>query len=280
MDGGDDDHPIILPYPNVTPQKLDSLLVYLFCGPTEHENTDDFIINVLELSAYLQIDDGRAYAIKAFEDRGFAFNPILQFRLARTYGIDKWIEPATRRILRFELSAITHEEAGDIGFASYYEIVRMKVKILELRTLMALAAPPFIHSPNCHDRLTCAESWKREWWNTIAPHILNPDDPMAGERLKIELECSELLGVCSKCQALTTTSMEIKGHFDKEELILEECIRRIKDLHGDKTPSLQPIFNTQTHSPDAPSYSMRKPHLSLSLIVSVSIMLLYRSRHY
>jgi hypothetical protein len=219
---------------------------------SEHESCDDFLINVLELLAYLQIDDGRAYAIKGFESRGCLFNAILQFKLARMYGIDEWIKPATQRILKWELSAITHKEASNIGFTSYYEIIKIKVKILELRTFMALGTPPFVAAPNCPEQLMCTKSWDQEWWKSIAPHILNPDAPMTGEHLKIELECSTLPGVCNQCQTAMTMMMDIKGCFDKEELILEEGISKIKALNGDKTPSAQPIFKTQTRFPALP----------------------------
>jgi hypothetical protein len=33
LDGCDDNHPVHLPHPNITIQKFDHLLTYMFCGP-------------------------------------------------------------------------------------------------------------------------------------------------------------------------------------------------------------------------------------------------------
>ncbi|KAH6905450.1 hypothetical protein BKA70DRAFT_1293211 [Coprinopsis sp. MPI-PUGE-AT-0042] len=242
LDGMSDESPIVLPYTNITPQKLDNLLTYLYCSPCEHPRSDDFLLDVLDLSMFLDIDDGKKYAIEVFEARCFAFDPVLQFRLARTYGIEQWIEPATRRILSWELSAVTKSQASDIGFESYYEIVRTKMKLNRLRTSMALVAPRLVEAEDCNTKGVCKLEWKDGWWVLIAPHILHPEEPMHGERLKLELEIGALPKVCSKCQAATTEWMDGKGVFDKHNLIIEEGISSIKLMHGDGTPNSRPPF--------------------------------------
>jgi hypothetical protein len=180
----------------------------------------------------LDIEDGKQYAIEAFESRTLAFDAVLQFRLARTYGIEEWVEPATRKILSWELSAVTKSQASDIGFESYYEIVKTQTKLKQLRTLMALVAPVLVEAGDCETNGGCGPHWRDGWWIFIAPHLLHPEEPMHGERLKRELQIGALPGVCRQCQGATTRWMDRKGMFEKNELIIDEAVRSIRAIHS------------------------------------------------
>ncbi|KAJ7722310.1 hypothetical protein B0H16DRAFT_1431434 [Mycena metata] len=89
-EGKTDSHPINLPLPlNTTALDFDHLLDYIYNGATEHPQTDEFRVSVLQLSTFFELDDGIKYAIKEFEGMGKKFDPALQFQLARMFRVDK-----------------------------------------------------------------------------------------------------------------------------------------------------------------------------------------------
>jgi hypothetical protein len=63
---------------------------------------EDFIVSVLEVSNFLDISDGKEWAIK--ELPGLAtFSPLLRLELAQKYSIDQWIELAFQALMTVPL---------------------------------------------------------------------------------------------------------------------------------------------------------------------------------
>jgi hypothetical protein len=67
---------------------------------------DEFLLNVLDLSHFLDITDGVAFVIQTF-DAQTEFNAALKFRLAHKYQIMKWLEPALREMLKWSGAVFT-----------------------------------------------------------------------------------------------------------------------------------------------------------------------------
>ncbi|TFK20427.1 hypothetical protein FA15DRAFT_708082 [Coprinopsis marcescibilis] len=183
------------------------------------------------MSTYYDIQDGRAYVIQCFESRPF-FDCGLKFRIARMYGIDSWIEPATRELMKRGILELTTDVANNVGFETYHTIIETKTRIGDLRTGMAFVPLPLNEDLGCTQKKKCCSSWETQWWVIIAPHILHPEAPISGFWLRIELEGSKLPGVCNGCQSGTVRAMNEKGFFDKEDGLIEEGVAKVKARYG------------------------------------------------
>ncbi|KAJ2914204.1 hypothetical protein MD484_g6222, partial [Candolleomyces efflorescens] len=225
VDGCDDDHPIHLPHPNITIRKFDHLLTYMFCGPSDYPSGDVFLFDVLDLSHFLDIADGIDYV----------------FRLAREYGITKWIEPAMRSMMEWRGSTFTRLNAMDIGFDAFYHITIAKFRLEEMRKGMAYNPPALKKGPECRRPTACKLAWEEQWWTGLAPHILHPNWTRVGERIKRESEATKIPGVCEGCQNETFTLMEERNHFSQDAELIESCIATVKRLHGDDSPLGKPF---------------------------------------
>jgi hypothetical protein len=160
---------------------------------------------------------------------------VLRFRLARTYSILDWIEPAVRQLLEWDTIAFDLQHVEDIGNAAFYHIMMAKAKLHRLRVGMAFKCPPLERDPSC--RRSCTAAWEKEWWNGLAKHILHPVWTMTGYMIRQQLDVTEIEGVCDRCQKLTVQALTDRGIFTKDQEILEEAIREVKHIHGDLTPS-------------------------------------------
>ena len=81
-----------------------------FSYSTDHFQ-EDFIVLVLKVSNFLDIPDGKEWAIK--ELPGLAtFSPLLQLELTQKYHIDQWIEPAFRALMTVPLQDINVDKAA------------------------------------------------------------------------------------------------------------------------------------------------------------------------
>ncbi|TEB26987.1 hypothetical protein FA13DRAFT_1596385, partial [Coprinellus micaceus] len=203
-EGFDDDHPILLPYPHFTIQKFDHLLTYLFVGPSSYPMDDQFLLNVLDLSHFLDIADGVEFVIQTFDART-EFNAVLKFRLAHKYRIMKWLEPALREMLKWSGAVFTQQDAIDLGFHVFYEIISTKSKVEELRKGMAYNAPELVRGILCPVRRyeKCKAVWEDVWWSELGRHILHPGWSTAGQLVKEQLNETMIPGVCPGCQLAT-----------------------------------------------------------------------------
>ncbi|KAJ7930321.1 hypothetical protein B0H13DRAFT_1858951 [Mycena leptocephala] len=67
---------------------------------SEHPKTYEFLVSVLQLSTFFELDDGVAYSIAEFERKGESFDPALQFQLACMFRVDQWIKPAFQSLMK------------------------------------------------------------------------------------------------------------------------------------------------------------------------------------
>ncbi|TEB19303.1 hypothetical protein FA13DRAFT_1647132 [Coprinellus micaceus] len=233
LEGQNDNHPFELPAANVTPSKFDNLVTYLYTGTSGYPGDMPFLLDVLDLSSFFDIADGVQYVVGALEYRP-NFSAVQRFKLARTYNIHQWIEPAIRDLVQWDTTSFTLSDVYDIGIEAFHHIVQAKSKIMRLRVGMAYKPPALVKGPDCQG--ACEYAWSREWWNDLGKYILHPQWMASGSSIKTQIEISNLPGVCESCRDTTVEGMALKGAFEKDKDILEAAVAEVKKAHGDFTP--------------------------------------------
>lgn len=186
------------------------------------------------MSSYFDIADGVQYVIQALEFRS-NFSAVQRFKLARTYNIHQWVEPAIRDLLEWDTIALTLADVFDIGPEAFHQIIQAKSKIQRLRIGMAYKPPELVKGPRC--QAACEYAWRREWWNEIARYILHPQWMATGSAIKQHIKLTDIPGVCQSCRDTTVEAMELKGAFEKDTEIVEGVVMEVKKAHGDFTPA-------------------------------------------
>ena len=205
------------------PQKLDSSAISRIDGAYRYSIDhfeEDFIISVLEVSNFLDIPDGKDWAIKELP-RIATFNPILQLKLAHRYWIDHWIEPAFKALMATPLQNITINEAAGISLPFYTILVKTKLKIEDHHRGIAFVAPLAQNDLLCNTPLKCCHSWGVEWLNRLAKQLFHPNASMTGHQVLQGLDTIWILGMCSLCEGRTIDWVKLTGVFVKEEFVKE-----------------------------------------------------------
>ncbi|KAJ7488713.1 hypothetical protein B0H11DRAFT_1804821 [Mycena galericulata] len=238
LEGVTDNHPILLPLPlNCTALDFDNLLVYLYKGPSEHPKSSEFLISVLQLSTFFQLDDGVAYAITEFERKGSAFDPALQFQLARMFRVDDWIEPAFRALMELPDSSLDLERLHQIGEMGSYHLIQTKDKIRKNRARLAFGTPKLRGFTDCNTPGSCEYNWKAEWWGGFARLIHHPDFPLGLGEIPsklMEVRKDGIDGVCEDCLHLTIDSILADGKLSWEVQYIEEAILELMEYQTDE----------------------------------------------
>ncbi|KAJ6456833.1 hypothetical protein C8R47DRAFT_1227720 [Mycena vitilis] len=232
-EGKVDSNPIDIPS-CISRHDFDSLLKYLYKGPSDYPTSDEFLVSVLKLSSFFEIADGVDFATREFTRRGNHIHPALQFELARCFGIDIWIEHAFRRLMDSSLTSLTSEQVTQIGHCGYYWLTQTKAKIQELRTKIAFHVPPVVSSPGCEAPARCIASWNREWEEHVRQLIHHPESPIRCLDLLSDLRNTHIEGFCDECQDLTATWIWGKCLLTKEEYLIEEAIAALMVLQTEQ----------------------------------------------
>ncbi|KAJ7916414.1 hypothetical protein B0H13DRAFT_1551135, partial [Mycena leptocephala] len=201
-EGSSDSDPIKLPY-TVSQLHFDNLLCYLYKGPTMHPKTDAFLVSVLNLSTFFEIDDGVAHAVQAFEMKGRDFDPVLQFELARRYRVDHWIKPAFERLMELPMTDLDMVLIDRLGQAGYSWLVKTKANIDKHRKQFTFGTPVIQNDPDCKVSAYCGAAWYREW-NTKVPKLVHhPEAHVSLINVLKQLANTEITGLCNACQKRT-----------------------------------------------------------------------------
>lgn len=192
---------------------------------SEEHYQEDFIVSVLHVSNFLDIPDGKAWAIRELPQLA-TFNPILRLELARKYRIDDWVEPAFHSLMTLPLHNIEVEEAARIGLPFYNILVRTKLKIENHRRDMAFVPPPAENDiDRCDTPCHCCLSWSKEWWNGVGRQLLHPDTPMTGRQVFEGLDNVRIPGMCGPCQEKTFEKVkQMSEAFFMEEGFVSEAL--------------------------------------------------------
>ncbi|KAJ6452932.1 hypothetical protein C8R45DRAFT_915948 [Mycena sanguinolenta] len=232
-EGASDANPIKLP-PDLNQYDFDNLLCYIYQGPTMHPKTDDFLVSVLKLSTFFQIEDGIAHAIQEFKLKGHLFDAALQFELARRYRVDQWIDPAFRKLMRLPLTDLDLPLMDRIGSVGYFWLVKAKADIEQHRRQFAFNAPPIINDPGCENHAICAVTWIVEWGRTIPKVVHHPDVHTSLADLLFTLEKTEITDVCDACRKRTITWIWGTGYATAEDDIVTQAVTALAALQTDE----------------------------------------------
>ncbi|KAJ7770369.1 hypothetical protein B0H14DRAFT_2967022 [Mycena olivaceomarginata] len=230
-EGKSDENPIELSS-CFTQTDFDNLLTYLYMGPSAHPKTTEFLISVMKLSAFFDIQDGMDHAKAEITRRGDSVHPALQFELARCFGVNEWIEPAFRRLMKMSLVELSSSDVLQNGYFGYYWLTQTKAKIAELRASISFHVPPVLNSMECPTPEYCARSWYRGVGWTSCLSLLD------------QLRNVHIAGLCDACQDLTVTWIWGKQMLTREEDYIEEAIAALKDLQRNE-PTRAVISNTR-----------------------------------
>ena len=107
---------------------------------SEYPRDTEFLVAILDLSMFLEIEDGITYAIKGFESRP-DFHPALQLELARCHRIDHWIEPAFRQLISMPALTLSLDNVIRIGIVAFHYLVQTKSCIKQLKKGIAYHPP-------------------------------------------------------------------------------------------------------------------------------------------
>lgn len=199
-----------------------------------HPKTEDFLISVMKLSAFFDIEDGITYTTNELLRRGEELHPALQFELGRCFRIDAWIEPAFRRLIQTDLLSLDSVQVFQIGHWGYFWLTQTKAKIQQLRTQVAFNVPPIVNSGECDKPDTCADAWTREWEENVRQLIHHPEQPISCLDLLYELRNAHIEGLCNECQDLTVTWIWGTCLLTKERDFIDDAADALMELQTEQ----------------------------------------------
>lgn len=204
---------------------------------SEHPNTIEFLISVLQLATFFQLEDGVAYAVTEFERKGTEFDPALQFQLARMFRVDDWIDPAFRALIKLPDSSLDLQRLRQIGDVGIHYLIQTKEQIRKSRARLAFTTPDLRGFRDCDTPGSCEYNWKTEWWGGFARLIYHPDFPLGLGEIPTklaEVRKDGIDGVCDKCLHLTIDSILADGKFSEELKYIEDAIMESRKYQTDE----------------------------------------------
>ncbi|KAF8124440.1 hypothetical protein EV363DRAFT_1454488 [Boletus edulis] len=215
-EGHCDENPIVLH--GIVRWEFDHLLTFLFGWYSGEPQRQDFLISVLKLSDFYQIDRGFQYALAELK-RLSPFDVALKLELERQFHVHEWVEPSFRAMVERPVSSISRIEARRMGMENFWILTTTKAKIEEHYRALAYTQPMLVRSPECKTPLACAAAWKEEWWNGIARHFLHPEPPCRshGGILVLLQETNFDGGICASCKAGILSKLESSAALRYEE---------------------------------------------------------------
>jgi len=211
---------------------LHSMICVHICSLAQVTTTEHFLINILDLSTFLEIEDGIEYAISELEKRN-DFHPALQFQLARLFRVDQWIEPAFRKLISSSISSLTLDQHAQMGQIGVFHLLRTKDQIDTLHKSLALIAPPVQHGPICQTQFSCEASWENQW-DRFGKHLVHPDHVLCGKDIVEQLNAVKILEMGTDCQQLTIIGILERGVVVKDEEYIAEAVKQLISFQTDK----------------------------------------------
>ncbi|KAJ7772043.1 hypothetical protein DFH07DRAFT_768147 [Mycena maculata] len=199
-----------------------------------HPKTDEFLVSLLKLSTFFEIEDGITHAIEVFMLNGDDFHPALQLELARLYCVDQWIEPAFWRLVKLPITDLNMAHMIQIGTAGYFWLVQTQAKIAKHRKAFTFDIPHVITAPDCNKPTTCKYTFTSEWNFNVPKLIHHPETPISCVELLNLLKDTEIDDVCEACRKLTVTWIWGTGHVTKEEGFVDEAVTALMALQTDE----------------------------------------------
>ncbi|TRM70602.1 hypothetical protein BD626DRAFT_564217 [Schizophyllum amplum] len=229
LDGTSDEHPIYVPFQT---KQFEAFVAYLYKGPDDWPGDQgrdlDFLRSILQVSAFLDCDDGYRWAVKNLDPLPH-MSPALRLHLASAYRVDGWVEPAFKALVDLQNPLPSYPDALEyFTLPDLAIIAHTRENIRKSRQLWMLCPPP-MHSI-CKNSLKCQAAWTSTWWKGLGPRVFHPDKPMSGLQVQKLLEGDEIAGICKECKANVLARMAEKDALRKEELVVAEGLAQMQEL--------------------------------------------------
>ncbi|KAJ7883185.1 hypothetical protein B0H14DRAFT_3750143 [Mycena olivaceomarginata] len=228
--------------------RLRPLIVLYLLGTNYASETDDFLISVLKLSTFFQIQDGIAHAVQEFELKGRGFDPTLQFELARRYRIDHWIEPAFHRLMEIPLTDLDMPLMTRWGIPGFFWLVKTKAEVEKHRKQFLSTHPQSSMTRAAIHRLSAV------WYGLIVHH---PNVQTSLVDLLNSLRDTEITGLCDGCRKRTVSWIWGTGYATVEGDLVDKAVATLMALQTDEPirAALSKNAIRFTSAPPSPSSS-------------------------
>ncbi|KAK7021475.1 hypothetical protein R3P38DRAFT_2533480, partial [Favolaschia claudopus] len=188
--------------------------------------TDEFLVSVLKLSTFLELEDGIEHAVRQFERKGDDFGPALQFELARRYRVDKWIAPSFHRLMELSLAKMDFAIVSQLGDVGYFALVKTKAELEAHRKQFTYDTPEIQYHPNCRTRISCNIAWSYEWDKSVPKIIHHPDEDtyVSIANFLDNYHQTDVTDLCSNCRVRTIDWMLANGAARDERQIIDAAV--------------------------------------------------------
>ncbi|KAG6374553.1 hypothetical protein JVT61DRAFT_3898 [Boletus reticuloceps] len=231
IEGSCDENPIILH--SIIRREFDYLLTFLFGGYAGEEHRQEFLVSVLKLSAFFEINHGYQYAIAELTCL-LPLKSSLKLQLGRLYRVDHWVEPALRDMMARPLLSISCTEAHHMGLDYFYILSHTKAVVEENYQAIAYTEPNLIQPDGCLTQLQCAAVWKDEWWNGVAPQLLHPETPCRRDDLLVLLDQTDIPGLCNLCKEATLRHMKDSDVLKTDMVLQDIAVLEVMEFQTDE----------------------------------------------
>lgn len=204
----------------------------LFYRRFDDENADeyssDILILLLKASTKLCVKDARNLAIHHLEQ---TLNSIDKCRLSVDLNIASWFQSSCFALMSISsLSLLSREQCLTLGGDLLHEFIKIRARIDRLRISLAFDIPPFTADTSCLTVHICHKSWLVLWQQVMTSQL------RAQVAVKNDIFTTEMFmsarkkhtkGTCDRCMDLYLGEAKVKGYFAKEELLMEQEMRRL-----------------------------------------------------
>ena len=197
------------------------------------ENQQEFLITMLKLSTFFEINHGYQYAVAELAHLS-PLKTSLRLQLGCMYHVDHWVEPAFRDMITRPLSSISHTEAHHMSLDYYYTLSHMKAVVEENYRAIAYTEPGLTQPDECTTPLQCTTVWRDEWWNGIARQLLHPEAPCRGDELLDLLDKTDIPGLCNLCKDATLRCMKDSDVLKIDTVLQDIAVLDVMELQTDE----------------------------------------------
>ncbi|KAJ7584223.1 hypothetical protein C8J56DRAFT_1167022 [Mycena floridula] len=190
-------------------------LCYFLYDPLAAPNTMEYLLSLIKLSHFYEIESATAYAVPRLEVF-LVSDPIRQMNLAWVYSIHDWIAPAFSGLLEMKQEDHTFGTQKEIGEYPFWVLTNTRGRIQSLEQTMCFFPTKLVIGRRCPTPQSCEVAWKGLWWSEFAVSILFPNDdpslgrvrlsmPLAVERIRSVLESRPIRpgDLCDVCRGPT-----------------------------------------------------------------------------
>ncbi|KAF8834596.1 hypothetical protein BDN67DRAFT_985202 [Paxillus ammoniavirescens] len=238
VEGSCEENPIVLH--GIIHGEFDYLLTLLFGGYAGEEHRQEFLVSVLKLLAFFEINHGYQYAIAELTCLLLLENS-----------------------LKLQLGHLYH--AHHMGLDYFYILSHTKAVVEENYRAIAYTEPNLKQPDGYSTQLQCTAVGKDKWWNGVAWQLLQ-------DKLLGLLDKADIPGLCSLCKSPRfdiavfevmeiQTDEHIRRHIGSMAKVVRSCLKWFSPVR--KVGSYAPVWTKLRSCPKKSCAPVQKVPLSL-----------------